>query len=69
MAATVHTRPELETKTNCQKRAELSYQADVLADNGCITRNFSGPQNLQFIFKNGFKSKAGYDGAHMVIIG
>ena len=32
MAAAVHTGPELETKTNCQKWAELSDQAEVLAD-------------------------------------
>ena len=34
MAASVHTRPELETKTNCQKRVELSDLAEVPADNG-----------------------------------
>ena len=34
MAAAVHTGPELETKTNCQKRAELSDQAEVLAESG-----------------------------------
>jgi hypothetical protein len=34
MTTTVHTGPELETKTNCQKRAELSDQAEVLADSG-----------------------------------
>ena len=34
MPAAVHTGPELETKTNCQKRAELSDQAEVLAESG-----------------------------------
>ena len=29
----------------------------------CITRNFSEPQNLQFIIKSGFKSRVGYNGA------
>ena len=33
-AAVVHTGPELENKTNCQKRAELSDQAEGLADSG-----------------------------------
>ena len=32
MAAAMHTGPELETKTNCQIEAELSDQAEVLAD-------------------------------------
>ena len=32
MAAAVHTGPKLETKTNCQKRAELSDQAEFPAD-------------------------------------
>ena len=36
MAAAMHTGPELETKTNCQIGAELSDQAEVLAD-GILT--------------------------------
>ena len=34
MAAAVHTGPELKTKANCQKRAELSDWAEVLAERG-----------------------------------
>ena len=34
----------------------------------CIARNFSEPQNAQFIIESSFKSIAGYNGAQMVYI-
>ena len=33
----------------------------------CIPRNFSEPQNPQFIIESGFKSRAGYNGARRVV--
>ena len=34
MAAAVHTGPDLEIKTKCQRGAELSDQTEVLVDSG-----------------------------------
>ena len=42
MDAAVHTGPELETKTNCQIEAELSDQAEILANGICT---YIGPDS------------------------
>ena len=36
------------------------------AERFVFSRNFSEPQNPQFIFESGFKSRAGYNGARTV---
>ena len=43
--------------------------AEVFIAEGFIfTRNFFDSQNPRFIFKSGFKSRAGYNGARMVYV-
>jgi hypothetical protein len=49
-----------------RNRGRLKISCGIYHRAVCITRNFSEPQNLQFIIKSGFKSRAGYNGAYTV---
>ena len=46
---------------------QVKLAAVYTAERFALQGNFFGPQNPRFIFKSGFKSRAGYNGARMVI--
>ena len=54
----------MQVKKGVKQRSKISL--GLLCRGLCITRNFSDPQNLLFIIKSGFYSRAGYNGASTV---
>ena len=45
---------------------QVKSSAVYAAERSLVQGNFYEPQNPQFIIKNGFKSRAGYDGGRTV---